>query len=313
MEQRGKAQAAGRLRAALAMVWLAVGPGVAIKGADAPDPSAPKIRIAVSTSLSGLLNQNDVRAAIKVWQEGLSQQMKMRVEYLGGVPLPPEPILEAMRNGTVDAATVTGSEIPRMMPYLDTSVTLVDSYYVHGGEEYIVLVNEDSGIHSLKELRGHTLLIHDAVVMTLARDWLEVRLAVTHEGPARRFFANIETQNKLSKVVLPVFFRQTDACLVAQRAFATMCELNPQLGKKLKVLALSEKLVPVVIAFRKTCPPEVKARFIAAIQGLSSTVYGRQILTFFQSSSVTPMDGAVLGPTLKMLAEAEQITGRARN
>jgi phosphonate transport system substrate-binding protein len=313
MERRRKANAAGGLRAALAVVWLAFGPGAAIKGADAPDPSAPKIRIALSTSVSGLLNQNDVRAAIKVWQEGLSQQMKMRVEYLGGVPLPPEPILEAMRNGTVDAATVSGSEILRMMPYLDTSVALVDSYYVHGGEEYIVLVNEDSGIHSLQELRGHTLLIHDGVVMTLARDWLEVRLVTTHEGPAKRFFANIETQPRLSKVVLPVFFRQADACLVAQRAFATMCELNPQLGKKLKVLAVSEKLVPVVIAFRKTCPPEAKARFIAAIQGLSSTVYGRQILTFFQSNSVTPMDGAVLGPTLKMLAEAEQINARARN
>jgi len=295
-------------------VCLAFGQAArAAGGADAPDASVSRIRVAVSTSISGLLNQSDVRAAIKVWQEDLSQQMKMRVEYLGGAPQPPEPILEAMRNGTVDAVTVTGSEILPMMPYLDTSVAMMDSSYAHGGEEYIVLVNEDSGIHNLKELRGHSLLIHDGVVMALARDWLEVRLAGAHDGPARRFFAGIDTQSKLSKVVLPVFFRQADACLVAQRAFATMCELNPQLGKKLKVLAVSEKFVPVLVAFRKTCPPEAKARFIAAMQGLSGTVYGRQILTFFQSSSTIAMDGSVLGPTLKMLADAEQIAGRARN
>ena len=218
-----------------------------------------------------------------------------------------------MRNGAVDAVTVTGTEIPRMLTYLDTSVALMDAYYAHGGEEYIVLVNEESGIHTLKELRGRTLLIHDHVVMALARDWLEVRLASEHEGPASRFFAGIDNQPKLSKVVLPVFFRQADACLVSQRAFATMCELNPQLGRKLKALAVSEKLVPVVVAFRKTCPPEAKARFIATMQGLSGTAYGRQILTFFQSASTIAIDGSVLGPTLKMLADAEQIAGRARN
>jgi hypothetical protein len=51
-------------------------------------------------------------------------------------------------------------------------------------------------------------------------------------------FAGLLSQNsKLAKAVPPVFFRQCPACVVTRNGFQTVCELNPQAGRQLKVIA----------------------------------------------------------------------------
>lgn len=117
-------------------------------------------------------------------------------------------------------------------------------------ERYLLLVHVDSGLEELAHLRGKDLLAHIGTRMGMADTWLEGLLLGAHFPESRSFFRGVRRRAKLSSVVLPVFFRQADACLVAQSGFDTMRELNPQVGQLLRAIASSPAVVPFVTCIR---------------------------------------------------------------
>jgi len=52
-----------------------------------------------------------------------------------------------------------------------------------------------------------------------------------------QFARKIVRNSMVANTVLPVFFRLTDACVVRRRSINTMKEVNPQVGKQLKVIS----------------------------------------------------------------------------
>jgi ABC-type phosphate/phosphonate transport system substrate-binding protein len=90
----------------------------------------------------------------------------------------------------------------------------------------------------------------------------------------------------VAQTVLPVFFESADACLVTRQASETMCELNPQLRRRLLVLAVSPKLFAAFfgVQVQKDAPDAVKSKIRQALLGYYDTPGGRQILTLFQSN-----------------------------
>src|SRR6185369_7062487 len=99
-------------------------------------------------------------------------------------------------------------------------------------EEYLLLVHQDSNFGNLASLRGRDLLYYDNPVMCLSFPWLETVLASEGIPSATNFFHAEVPKLKVSSAALPVFFRTADACLVNRRAFETLVELNPQVGRK---------------------------------------------------------------------------------
>ena len=101
-------------------------------------------------------------------------------------------------------------------------------------------------------------------------------------GDATNFCSRMTFVAKVSKVVLPVFFRKLDACIVTKRGFETMSELNPQTGQQLKTLAVSPALVPFLFCFRADYTSPIRKQVVAEISKWHTTPAGRQILTIFQ-------------------------------
>jgi hypothetical protein len=110
--------------------------------------------------------------------------------------------------------------------------------------------------------------------------------------------------------VLPVFFRNMDACLVTRRAFDLMGELNPQIRAKLRILASSPRVTPVVVGLRNGCLPYQKKAFQEAITGLGGTAYGRQILAVFSGSHMVGSDVSTLNSAREILNAARAIRAR---
>ena len=100
---------------------------------------------------------------------------------------------------------------------------------------------------------------------SLAPVWSETILAREGLGSASGFYGQITTASKISQAVLPVFFRQLDACVVTRSGFETMVELNPQVGRQLKVLASSPPVVPVVFCFRASYDSPIRAKVLEEI------------------------------------------------
>ena len=295
---------------AAGLCLLLAGPHWAAGGGD--ENGRHQFRIVASTNLVGEVNMNDARAALRSWSDAILKQTGMEVGYDAAPLTNSEQLFEEVRRGTVDAFAITLLEYIQVAPWVDTNSLLVDGAYSQGGLEYVLLAHEESGIKNLSDLRGRQLVVTNNADMCLAPAWLETLLAASNLGPADGFFRGVINASKLSQAVLPVYFRQKDACLVTGRGFALMCEMNPQLSKKLRVISVSPKLVPVLFAFHKDCPVELKVKLRKVFLGLPATPVGKQLLTLFQSQGISEANMSVVKASVEMVKAYQRIKARSR-
>ena len=108
-------------------------------------------------------------------------------------------------------------------------------------ERYVILVHRNSGITDVGDLRGRKLLLYNNPRMSLASAWVAALI-----GFPKTESVGMTRIDNTSRTVLPVFFRQADACVITSNVFEIACELNPQLQKELRVLATSPEVVSSV-------------------------------------------------------------------
>jgi ABC-type phosphate/phosphonate transport system substrate-binding protein len=264
------------------------------------------LRIGISEDIVGEVNNNDLRAVVKVWSDAVSSQTGVWI-----VPrlLTTDQLVEQVRNRQLDAFSLNILEFMRVASYADPRL-VVDQYYETGGDEYLLLVPAASNIRTVADLRGRSLILYQNTRTCLAKIWLETLFAQAHLGPVDSALGRIEYSTKLMRVVLPVFFGQSNACLVTRRGFETMCELNPQLGKQLRSLEASPKLLTTFMAFCKDVPEARKQKFLTALESLHKTAAGRQALMLFGGSRLVVADGEGLRESRDLLRAYARIKGK---
>ena len=287
-------------------LWTVL-PPTAAGGERVSDGAAPGLRVAVSESVTGEVNGTDLRAALKTWAAAIARQTGVRMDP---ELCTSEQLLQKIRNRQVDAFSINVVEYAKVAAYVYPEL-VVDETQVPDGDEYVLLVHQSSGIRSLADLRGRSLLLYKNTRSCLDRIWLDTLLASAHLGAADALLGRLESNPKQSRVVLPVFFRQADACVATRRGYATMCELNPQLATQLRTLAVSPKLMVAFMAFHKDSPPEARRKFLAAVTELHKTVEGRQALMLFQGTRLVRVDVSVLNNSLEMLRAYDRLKGKA--
>ena len=276
----------------------------------AAQPPSPPFRIAFTSSMFADVNENDVRAAVKVWGELIAREQN--------VPTDPDPIifknldatLRSLRGKEVDAVGATMTEynlLRRNVPFDPIFLTYNAGRIT---EQYVLLAHREGAVKTLGDLRGRSLRLHTNPRACLAPLWLDTLLVRQGHPMAARFTDKIYQDSKLSKVVLPVFFRQADACVVTRSGFVTMSELNPQLPRQLAVLAESPEMVPAVFAFRADYRPVFKDRIISGVNGLKRTPAGRQVLTIFHSEDIEEHPASRLDTALELIATHQKAYGR---
>jgi ABC-type phosphate/phosphonate transport system substrate-binding protein len=275
-----------------------------------PAAGAEKLtfRVATSAAMLGDVNENDARAALRSWADVVSGIVGMNIDYERHFLSTPEQLRDLMRQRAIDAVGCTVVDYLPFAEYVDPSGILVDA---NGrGQEYILLVHRDSRYQKVADLRGRPLTFYRHQYTCLALDWLETLLNASNLEPAERFFAEIKPNLKLSRTVLPVFFRQSDACVVTRDSFNTMVELNPQLGRTLRVIAASPLYTTALFCFHRDCVPAVKVRFRSALVNLAQSPTGKQLLALFQTTGFSARDASVLRSAAELIENAARIRRR---
>jgi len=283
----------------------ATAPAAPAAGAERP------FKMAVTAAMFTEVNESEARAAMKVWI--------MTVAKEHGIPVDPELIvysgadaaLRAAETDRVDAYGVTLEEFSVLRAHIAFDRMAVAAHADNYQENYVVLVRQDSGWTELADLRGRELLVLQNPRMSLASIWLDTVLLEKGLGRTSTFFGRIEEQNKPSRVALPVFFRKAAACLMTLKSFAAMQELNPQLGKQLRVLARSPDLVSSVFVFRADFRPSYRERLFQEMHRLSESPAGEQILTLLQSQRIDEQPLSGLDSSLALLAKHRQLCAAA--
>ena len=267
----------------------------------ADEPAPAPFRIGFSSACFTEVNENDGKAAVKVWAQALARER--------GIPADPQPrilkgvgeIAGALTNKLVDAINLTTEEYWALhgQVALNQSIFSVRDNAIE--EEYVLLVHRASGLQRLADLHGRSVGIHQGPRAALAQAWLETLLLQEGFGFTTNFFGRIVLVPKITKVVLPVFFRQMDACVVTRKGFETMIELNPQTGQQLKTLAVSPPVGPFLFCFRADYVSPIRTQIIGEIGNWHTTPAGRQILTIFQCEGLAERPIAAINSTLELL------------
>lgn len=291
-------------RQALALPLALIPPAARIIWAD---QSGVPVRLAISQNVVGAVNLNDARAAMQVWVKRLTADLNVIVDPK--LFSTTEEIVDRARKGQLDAVALDTLEFLQIANVMDTS-QIVNSAGDRGFERYLILTRQSSQIGQLAELKGRRLCQLKTSKTCLAAAWLSTVLEEHHLPQAEQFFGPVTTEGKFSRVVLPVFFGQVDACLTTQRGFETMRELNPQVGRELRVIAESPPLIVSFYIFRKNYRSAEKDRVIRAISGLRNSPDGQELATLFQFDALAVRDGSALTVTLGMLDAADRIRAR---
>jgi len=263
------------------------------------------VRFAFSVRMFTEVNENDAKASVKAWALALARERQ--------VPMSTEPIIlsgsaelrKALQDATIDGAAVTTEEYLSLEPELQSTNLFVTSIHGRFTEEYLLLVRTDSGISNLCELRGRKVMMFDNPRASLAPLWLDLIVSEKGLGTPAEHFGQILKAKKLANVVLPVFFRQQDACIVTRCGFDTMCELNPQVRAQLRVLTSSPELVPALGFIRRNYYSPLRGVMLAALRGLEKSASGTQVLTLFQSDALQEEPASFLD-TARDLVEAHR-------
>jgi len=161
-------------------------------------------------------------------------------------------LAEMVKEGKVDAIFSNILKINLLRKYLNFNAT----YAVQIGpvlrSRYYLLVQKDSGITSVQQLRNKKINIPNG--HAAGELFLDVLLLQQNLPVKETFFAQIKHSKESNSAVVNLFFNKADAALVTDFTFDMAKELNPQVGKKLEILSSSDPMVNIVVAYHKDFP-----------------------------------------------------------
>lgn len=289
-------------KALFLLLFLLCSPGALYAGEE-------PVRFGFSVNLfRGGINENDARAAVRVWVDILNKTGNLAVDGDTRIFRSTEEMSQTIEDGIVDGIGCTTEEFFDLSQRVSTGRFVSELTY--GGkltEQMVLLVRRNSPIQGFADLENASLNIYDNTRMSLARVWTELELHALGLPRLDGLTKMVSWERKLTQVVLPVFFGKVDAALLTRSGLETMIELNPQLAESLVVVAESEPVVPSIVFFRGDFRPGELDELFSAMVELDKQPAGKQVLTVFQSGAVREGEYGEILPTLEMIGKCRQI------
>ncbi len=266
-------------RAALVFILLFNGAG---KIAPDPGEALPTVFVAFSSGMFAETNENDAKAAIKVWAKALAKTRGIRSSFRTEVYKSLPALRGVVRDGRADIVSL------RIEEYLEIAGDgLLEPFFVgvrgeDTKEEFLLVAHRDPGPQSLADLENKSLIVLDGARTGMSGFWLNSILLEHGYPTGGEFFREVSRARKVSQALLPVFFRQEDACLVTRSGFETTTELNPQVGKQLAVIRSSPPILPSILCIRRAFSSDERGEIIRALDGLHEDTQGQQVLLLFR-------------------------------
>jgi len=270
------------------------------------------MRFGYSSSLLSEVPKSDAQAAISLWAKEFKRETGTDGPAQAAIYDDLPSLIHAVVEKQVDFIALNSLDYLKIRDRVPMEPGLIG---YRGGklfDEQVLLVHRGNGIETLRQLKGSRLNLLSGGSGEIATLWLDTILAKQGLHSAGRFFESIKEVGKASKAILPVFFRQADACVVSRNAFQTMAELNPQIRRELKVLAMSPEIPIALACLRSTLSDAQKDEFIRIALKLVSTPSGKQILTIFKFEKIDRVPPGFLDTLVALVKEHESYQAMAK-
>ncbi|NVN89655.1 MAG: PhnD/SsuA/transferrin family substrate-binding protein [Desulfuromonadales bacterium] len=249
------------------------------------------------------VDPRDVTGLMEVWARMSERKAKGGLKSFSIVYKTIAEAEKDLANRRVDVLVMIPEDFIRLRAKFHLEPILSADYGNHFYNELLLLVREDSGIKRVEQLRGKSLLLDVGQQGSIPMKWLDSLLSARLSSTARAVFGTMKECTKSSQAIMPVFFRQADACLVSRSHYETMVELNPQLGRQLRILESSPGFVTGILATRKDLKKSTQDAIINNLQEMYTDPKGKQIMTVFRIKRLVPFKADHLASVEKIIRE----------
>ena len=161
-------------------------------------------------------------------------------------------------------------------------------------ENLVIVVPFDADIESISKLENPIIAVQQND--NLAKIYIETKIF-----PAKNI--KLLKVKKRSAAILKLFFKKADLAIVLKKTFDFSKELNPQMGKKLKILEYSNLPAGVFGYFRKDFDKKAKDDVTKMAFNLINTPRGKQMMVIFQTNALVKIKVEDLKPIEKLYKE----------
>jgi ABC-type phosphate/phosphonate transport system substrate-binding protein len=269
------------------------------------------VHVAFSGGLFMDVNTTDALAATRVWARAIAQKKGFEIEdpyILDDINVS----IEAFKAQRIDIAALLTKEYLEIREKVPLVPCFMPKRNGRTQQDFLVLVHVQSGFNRVEDLAGKEILLLAGMEGNLGRAWLENILMEKGYASCEKYFKRVTQLQRASRAVLPVYFRQTDACLVTSYSFETLVELNPQLKTQLKAVAVSPAFAPAVMCVRANYESPYKQPVLDALRNLHLDPKGQQILMLFKIDEIVPMDPVSLESARQLLIQNARLKEQIR-
>jgi phosphonate transport system substrate-binding protein len=249
----------------------------------------------------------DAAAALQIYADEISRQLG----YSNGIVIYDhlETVISEVRNGNFDMVALPSSlEYLLIQDKVGLELALGGLKGGKMSQKYLLLTHQNRGYTKLGDLKHKKLTIPKGD--SVAELFLNTTLLRQKQGEMRDFFSPVEEKAKSSQALLSVFFGQADACIATEVSFQTMVEMNPQVGKNLKVMASSPELVTQVSVYRKSLREDIKQNIRGLARSFKQSERGRQMFLLFKIDDLAPLNDSDLTSLKELASEYERLKGQ---
>ncbi len=178
-------------------------------------------------------------------------------------------------------------------------------------QSLIALIRSSDNIKSIKDLRGKRLSMGNT--QDMEKLFLNTLLLENQESELDSFFSERLVPKNTNTGIMDVFFGRSDITLVRESEYKTAVELNPQLGKKLAILAESEPFLVLVAGAKTTMPEKSHQAAMQSLIDLSSTEKGKQLMRIIHAESFEGVSNKDLDNVRELAKRYKTLKAKASN
>lgn len=278
--------------------------GTAVAGEEKSD-GATRFHLGIAQKMLQGRDIKDVKTATNIWLTWAGEDFNVKATTT--VYLDLEKMADDFIKGKLDLVAVSGldylkiiqttGKVPRLGPagVIDGKVAI----------NYLLVGRQEEVVNSIANLKGKILAL--PTFNDVERLFVDTLFLRSLKKEAKFFFSVIVEKNNAARAVLDVFFNKVDVCVVPENVYQTMIELNPQIGRKTRVLAMSPELVSGVTFYPEQVDPRLKKIIDSLIPKIKQTERGRQMLTMYSIDDLAHVQQKDLDALRSLLAEYEAL------
>lgn len=251
-------------------------------------------------------NKNDVILTTEKWFGKFGQTLQIcntaQSVFYDNIPSVKNDLVE----NKIDICLITPSVYFELEP-LDLIKVCFTALRGSQGDQYVVLVHQDSPYQTVKDLKNAKISLSSLGEYKMSIQWLCSYLSVPSLND---FFSKTQYELKPYNIVLPVYFKQVDACLVSTFEYELMKELNPQLGNNTRVLKTSPIIISLLLAFSNSYDRQKYDTVLNNFHTLSSDPEMEQLITLHRFERLKRIGLENLEATRKIYEDYLQLTNK---